>query len=232
MKKSFAITGGVFLLVYIGIAAGVCIDPQWLNTLDRAFIDVIQSQITAPVTTIVALVTDVGKVQVTAALTILLAVWMLFKKMYIASVWLSGTMLIGTVALTLAMKLFIDRDRPDFLVLAAGDTPSFPSGHTVAATLFYGGIGLCLILIAKHLSQKLLIAIITSLMITFVMGSRIYLGAHFPTDVIGGLCFGLASIFISISLYQLAFTRLQALLLKWKLYDRSPNLIEVRNRAS
>lgn len=226
MKKALGITGYTFLLIYLIIAGGVYTESQWVDTLDLALIHLIQGQITETVTAAVSILTDVGGIRQVIVLTVIVTAVLLIKKMYVAGFWLGGTMLVCPVIFTLVMKMAVDRERPDFLVLATEQSRSFPSGHTTAATVFYGLIGTCLILAAKSLVKKIAFATITLLIITFVMLSRIYLGAHFPTDVFGGFCFGIASVFIAVSVYQFVLPHFQKRLLKWNLHDRSPSLIE------
>lgn len=214
----------MFLILYLGITIGVYTESQWVNTLDLALIDLFQGQATGTATDIVSILTDIGGVRELAAITMVLMIIMFIRKVYIAGVWLGATVLITASVLTSVMKSVIGRERPDIMVLASEQSLSFPSGHTTAATVFYGLAALSLILIVKKLWQKVLIISAATLLIVFVMFSRIYLGVHYPTDVLGGLCFGMASIFISISLYQLALPHLQKLLLKWNLHDNSPSM--------
>ena len=226
MKKVLGITGCIFLLIYLIIAGGVYTESKWVDTLDLALIHLIQGQITETVTAAVSILTDIGGIRQVIVLTVIVTAVLLIKKMYVAGFWLSGTMMLCPVLLTVIMKMAVDRERPDFLVLATEQSQSFPSGHTTASTIFYGLIGTALILAVKGLWKKLAITAVTLMIITFVMLSRIYLGAHFPTDVLGGFCFGIASVFLSISVYQFVLAHLQKLLLKWNLHDKSPSLID------
>lgn len=224
MKKVFGITGFIFLLIYLIIAWSVYTDSLWVNTLDLALIHLIQERVTEAVTAVVSILTGIGGIRQLVVLTVIMTAVLLIKKMYVAGFWLSGTMALCAVLLTTIMKIAVGRERPDFLVLATEQSPSFPSGHTTAATIFYGLIGICLILAAKSLWKKIAFAVVTLLIITFVMLSRIYLGAHFPTDVLAGFCFGMASVFISVIVYQSMLPNLQKRLAKWNLHDRSPLL--------
>src|SRR5699024_10388387 len=200
MSKTFNITGCMFLIVYLGITIGVYTESQWVKTLDLTLIDLIQGQVTGTGADIVSILTDIGGVRELVAITMVLMIIMLIRKVYIAGIWLGATVLITASVLTSVMKSVIGRERPNIMMLASEQSLSFPSGHTTAATVFYGLVGLSLMLIVKKLWQKIIIISVALIIIAFVMFSRIYLGVHYPTDVIGGLCFGMASIFISISL--------------------------------
>ena len=91
------------------------------------------------------------------------------------------------------LKLLISRPRPGGgLVQVLGDNngPSFPSGHVVYAVVFYG---LLFYLASRLAKQRAGVSVLRSLLILliFLTGvSRIYLGAHWPSDVLGSLLLG------------------------------------------
>src|SRR5699024_7066441 len=144
--------------------------------------------------------------------------------MYIAALWFGLTIYIFASFFMDTMKEVIGRERPDLLVITTETSMSYPSGHSIASVMFFGFVGLILIVLVKVLWQKIVIGSIALMLILFVMASRIYLGVHYPSDTIGGFTFGMAGIFISISLYQLALPRFKALLDNKNLHDRSPDL--------
>jgi undecaprenyl-diphosphatase len=91
------------------------------------------------------------------------------------------------------LKLAFYRPRPHF------DDPilsltgySFPSGHTMAATVLYGILAVLLVTKVKRKRSKVLIALAASLLIALVGFSRMYLGAHYLSDVLGAIAEGLA----------------------------------------
>lgn len=99
-----------------------------------------------------------------------------------------------SVPLNVALKTFWDRERPDKeIVNVAVETAgtSFPSGHTMGATAFYGALAA---LAWIHLDPRRTRLPLTLVLIAIPIGtgvSRIYLGAHWLSDVVGGTALGL-----------------------------------------
>jgi undecaprenyl-diphosphatase len=100
-------------------------------------------------------------------------------------------LLTAITPLTTALKQAIDRPRPagDFTILQFPTDPSFPSGHTMTALAFFG----LWFIVAGDVLPKVLqlpvrIACVAAVVLTGI--SRIYVGAHWPTDVMGALAWG------------------------------------------
>ena len=106
---------------------------------------------------------------------------------------LAGAALISLVALIFSpvLKQIWHRTRPDTAHAVGLHTYSFPSGHTYSSTLIYG---LLAYLAWRHLPGvwHLLVPIALVVFIILVGISRVYLGAHYPTDVVGGWVLGVA----------------------------------------
>jgi membrane-associated phospholipid phosphatase len=106
----------------------------------------------------------------------------------------------GGDAVNVLMKLSFARARPSFLdPIVTLDTFSFPSGHAASAALFYGFLACLLMRHAAGFGQRAAIAVAAALMVALVGFSRIYLGAHYLTDVVAGAAEGLAWLAICIT---------------------------------
>jgi undecaprenyl-diphosphatase len=107
---------------------------------------------------------------------------------------------LGSSLLSTLVKFIVNRPRPDkdiVKVLIQTHQQSFPSGHVLFYVVFFGFLAL-LMYMFKHIKKPLRLVVVTGcmLMIFIIPISRIYLGAHWFTDVLGGFLLGILYLFM------------------------------------
>lgn len=99
----------------------------------------------------------------------------------------------GGLLLNNLLKSFFDRPRPQFFDWV--DTPystSFPSGHAMSAAIVYSTVAYLAARLEKRRWMRWITMMGAFLVILLICVSRLYLGVHFPSDVLGGVVVGLA----------------------------------------
>jgi undecaprenyl-diphosphatase len=92
----------------------------------------------------------------------------------------------GAVVLENALKFALHRARPEPFFGTAPETYSFPSGHALFSACFYAALAWLLSAAFRNLGARAVIWVISLALIAAIGLSRLYLGVHYPTDVIAG----------------------------------------------
>lgn len=137
-------------------------------------------------------ITALGSASVLALVTVFAAGWLGIQRRW-RLVGLLLVAVVGATILSTVLKRVFDRERPDlaFQLMPTSDM-SFPSGHSTLAAALFLTVGL-LLAEASKLRREKVYFLSWAVALTVLVGlSRIYLGVHFPTDVMAGWCVGTA----------------------------------------
>ena len=176
---------GAFLL--LAVAAAVS-DGAVLLTWDEPLQRAVEGARTSWLDTVVKTISLLGGTHaaVIGLVVLLLLVWRRCRS-------LALVLLVATVARPLVewtLKALVDRPRPDLQRLVEGEGPSFPSGHPMAAIALWGLLPPVVALFTHNRRLWWWSAGLSVGIIVLVGMSRVYLGVHWFSDVVGALVLG------------------------------------------
>ena len=143
-------------------------------------------------TIIFKIITNLGGAYCLIIIAILCAIFIKNKKIAFA---IPINLILSTM-LNLVLKNIVERPRPSGYRLIDEKGYSFPSGHSMISAAFYGLIIYFIWKNVKNTKLKYISCILLSLLILFIGISRIYLGVHYASDVIGGFTISIAYLII------------------------------------
>ncbi len=135
-------------------------------------------------------VTFLGTGTVVAMLAAVAALFLALTRQRTAA-WLLLWATLGGLVLNNLLKHVFDRPRPRIFTWGTHAlTTSFPSGHAMSAAAVYGTVALLAARLASRRATRVAVVAAAALVVLLVAFSRLYLGVHYPTDVLAGLVVG------------------------------------------
>ena len=178
----------IFPLCLFAIISGEVVEKEIL-TLDRVIYDFISKFISKDMTDLMKFITFLGSNLFLIGVAVLILIVLCRNKKYSFYGYMVALNLLLSSLLNETLKLFFQRPRPDVLRLVEINGYSFPSGHSMIVLSFYGFIIFLCLKYFKH-KLKYYFSALLVLIILAIGVSRIYLGVHFASDVIGGFSVG------------------------------------------
>lgn len=167
-----------------GIA--MLIDSGVINEWDRIVIAAVQGAETPGLTSVMKLFSLTGEKVPVALITAAAGLFLFTVLGHRKELLLLAISVGGSGALNVWLKLLFQRARPTIYRLADAPGYSFPSGHSMAAFCLYATIAYLLWRHIPHKVGRVLLIALSTLFIAAIGYSRIYLGVHYPSDVVGG----------------------------------------------
>ena len=192
------VVGGINLFVELTDT----LSTETLADFDQQITDFVISQRSPELTKYFIFVTKVGDVYgylIVLAITIIISAFIFKRWKYVGQITL--VLALATIS-NMMLKRAIDRARPGIEHLVSVETLSYPSGHAMSAMALYGFL---VYLLYTFRMNKLLKAggiFLLAVLILSIGISRIYLGVHFPSDIVGGFIAGLIWVFFCILLFN------------------------------
>ncbi|MGT2771683.1 phosphatase PAP2 family protein [Streptococcus marimammalium] len=191
-KQQHLLTASFSLLFFVMLGYLVKFFPQTLITFDTTIQTVLRRSLPQLATLFLSHITIIGNVLSQVIIVVVLFLFFYFwKKWKIEGFFM---LLNGSLAglLIIILKNLYIRERPSIPHLIVEHGFSFPSGHATGSLLIFGGLFIiCQQRLKDSYMKKLVLLLLASLIIVVSL-SRIYLGVHYPSDILGGwlLAFG------------------------------------------
>lgn len=189
------IIGIVFIFwssdAFLDFAATLSSNAPLLHSLDVGIHDWCVTHRSPALNLFFVTMTTLGGPVVVSLIAAVVAVVLWIRRRRSASIFLVTTVALG-YGLDLYLKHHYARARPDVTSAVRGAHGySFPSGHAMGSAFFLGALVYLLIRTHKKTYVKVLFAIAAALLLAAVSCSRVYLGVHWPTDVVAGAGLGI-----------------------------------------
>ena len=187
--------GGLSLLLLLGISIG----RPHLDALDQGLMALVQEQRQAHLDQWIGTLTRLGDFHIQLAVAAVLCSLLLLARRWRHLLFAGSTLLVTALGNT-TLKHGFARARPDVLSEPLSSF-SFPSGHSSAAFAFFLVLG---VLAGRGQSARLRLAwlVVASLPALAIALSRVYLGVHWPSDIIAGALLASAVCGLSLALCQ------------------------------
>jgi len=188
-----AITAILAIVITINVKNGKILELD-LNIYKFFSENIINDKLTP----ILKVITHIGGEKIVLVLAVLAII--LIKGLKNKLFLLTGV--VGTAGLNVILKHIIQRKRPNINRLIPEEGYSFPSGHSMMSMAFYGMLIFLIFKYVKNTTLKWTLIVILTILLSTIGITRIYLGVHYPSDVIGGFVVSLTYLFILTEIYN------------------------------
>ncbi len=176
----------IFIYLFLQIADEVL--DRDINQIDNQISNIFYTFHNPELTKIMFFFTSLGSPFVLVIGSIISAFVIAFYRKKDALIYLG--ILFSTVLINGYLKYFFQRPRPDISALIHENSYSFPSGHAMNGFMFYSLLAYFVYRETKNKKLTLLLTLACGFIILLIGLSRVYLGVHYPSDVLAGYIAG------------------------------------------
>ena len=200
-KQTYLTKGSFALLLFMIIGYIVKFYPEMLVSFHQPIQTAIRGDLPETLTLLFRAITHLIDIPVIISWVLIVAFIFYRKQWKMESYLMLGNLTLAGI-LIVTFKNIYQRPRPEILHLVEEKGFSFPSGHSLAVTIMVGTLIVILSQRIKNTVWRKIVQILLSLYIVSVLVSRIYLGVHYPSDVIASLCVGIGVLFMEFPFYD------------------------------
>ncbi len=197
-----------FTVLFAGLFHFVQDHGKTVTPFDRSILYFMYHHRAYRLTQTATVLAHMGSPPVIAGVALGSAVVGVFWRKVRGAAWTMPIAIIGAGVIIQAVKLVIKRPRPSFftpLLHEAGF--SFPSGHSLIAMVVYGLLGYFVMHLFQNFWARLAVRILTVLLVAAIGVSRVYVGVHYPTDVLAGWIAGVPWLISCLALHEVLARR-------------------------
>ena len=200
-KQTYLTKGSFALLLFVILGYMVKFYPDMLIGFDQPIQTAIRGDLPETLTLLFRAITHLIDIPVIITWVLIVAFIFYRKQWKLESYLMLGNLTLAGI-LIVTFKNIYQRPRPEILHLVEEKGFSFPSGHSLAVTIMVGTLIVIFSQRIKNQLWKRIVQILLGLYLVSVLISRVYLGVHYPSDVLASLCVGLGVLFIEFPFYD------------------------------
>ena len=200
-KQTYLTKGSFALLLFVILGYIVKFYPNMLIGFDQPIQTAIRGDLPASLTFLFKTITHLIDIPVIITWVLIVAFIFYRKQWKLESYLMLGNLTLAGI-LIVTFKNIYQRPRPEILHLVEEKGFSFPSGHSLAVTIM---VGTLIVIFSQRIKDQLwkrIVQILLGFYLLSVLVSRVYLGVHYPSDVLASLCVGLGVLFIEFPFYD------------------------------
>ncbi|WP_460059419.1 phosphatase PAP2 family protein [Pseudolactococcus yaeyamensis] len=201
LKKTYQLYASFGLVLFVMLGYLVKFFLASLKGVDQQVQSLVRYNMSDGLTSFSKFITNFGGAAYVPILLGAVLIFLVLKKWYAEAIFIAANVAIVPILIYI-LKHIYGRSRPSLPHLVVENGLSFPSGHASTSLMFYACL---MVLICQRLhnrQMKWLVRVLATMFIVLIGMSRIYLGVHYPTDILGGWLMSASILLMTFPIYD------------------------------